>query len=152
MFFLIFFLDKLNKKDYHKYVGVIMAKLTIRDIHQKMDEIKVIGKEGLFLWGAVKSMSGVQYLSKEYPMHGISYKNGYIYILPFSHERIFTQSMVRISITNIQNVTMGKEALSFGRRKTLTFNLKDGSSFSMSVQSIYLKQMQILTLINAKLN
>ena len=27
-----------------------MAKLTIRDIHQKMEEIKVIGKEGLFLW------------------------------------------------------------------------------------------------------
>ena len=81
-----------------------MAKLTIRDIHQKMEEIKVIGKEGLFLWGAVKSITGAPFLSKKNPMHGISYKNGYIYILPFSHEKIFTQSMVRIRVSPISKM------------------------------------------------
>ena len=88
-----------------------MAKLTIRDIHQKMDEIKVIGKEGLFLWGAVKSMNGVQYLSKEYPMHGISYKNGYILNLKHINPKEMLHACIRSVVDTTQLETIISECL-----------------------------------------
>lgn len=127
-------------------------KLTIRDIHQKMKELKLIGKEEVFLWGTVKRVLSKQpLLSKKNPMHALSYKDGYIYITPFTSEKIMEKSTIRINILNVFNINISKEFLTFGKRKIFTLNLKEGISIGFSVPTTYLEQMNLLKLIVSQL-
>ena len=120
-------------------------KLTIKDIHQKMQDLKLLDNDDIFIWGNVKRIISKQpILSKKIPMYSLTYKDGYIYITPFTSQKILDKSTIRINLSNILSIDICKDFLTFGKRKVFSLKLKDSSVIDFSVPSIYLEKMKFI--------